>query len=157
MKLNLNVNKKSLTADFSLREGIAQLGEFSAQFSEPQPQLYTVIIEGKVYQCTIENSEVVINGKRFPFSVSDPKKFNLSAIANAQAGGRATLTSPMPGKVVRVMCAAGDEVIEGQGLLVVEAMKMQNEVQAPKAGKVADLKVAEGQTVNAGEVLVVIE
>ena len=63
----------------------------------------------------------------------------------------------MPGKVVRVMCASGDEVIEGQGLLVVEAMKMQNEVQAPKAGKVADLKVTEGQTVNAGEVLVVIE
>ena len=157
MKLNLNINKKSLAADFSTRDGVAHLNEFSAQFSEPQPRLYTVIIAGKVFQCTIENNEVVINGKRIPVSVADPKKISLSAIANAQAGGRATLTSPMPGKVVRVMCAAGDEVIEGQGLLVVEAMKMQNEVQAPKAGKVAELKVAEGQTVNAGEILVVIE
>ena len=157
MKLNLNINKKSITAEFSIRDGVAQLNEFSAEFSEPQPRLYTVIIEGKVFPCTIENNDVVINGKRFPFTVSDPKKFSLSAIANAQAGGRATLTSPMPGKVVRVMCAAGDEVIEGQGLLVVEAMKMQNEVQAPKAGKVAELKVVEGQTVIAGETLVVIE
>ena len=157
MKLNLKINQKSLTADFSLRDGVAQLNEFSAQFSEPQPRLYTVIIEGKVFQCTIENNDVIINGKRIPVSVADPKKFSHSAAANVQAGGRATLTSPMPGKVVRVMCAAGDEVIEGQGLLVVEAMKMQNEVQAPKAGNVAELRVAEGQTVNAGEILVVIE
>jgi biotin carboxyl carrier protein len=63
----------------------------------------------------------------------------------------------MPGKVVRLLAAVGDEVTEGQGILVVEAMKMQNEVQAPKAGNVTDLKVAEGQTVNAGEVLAVIE
>ena len=50
-----------------------------------------------------------------------------------------------------------DEVAARQGVLVVEAMKMQNEVQSPKAGKVAEIKVAEGQTVNAGEVLAVIE
>jgi biotin carboxyl carrier protein len=63
----------------------------------------------------------------------------------------------MPGKVVRVLLNAGDEVAARQGVLVVEAMKMQNEVQSPKAGKIAEIKVSEGQTVNAGEVLVVIE
>ena len=65
--------------------------------------------------------------------------------------------APMPGKVVRLLCAAGDQVTAGQGVAVVEAMKMQNEVQSPKAGQVLELRVREGQTVNAGEVLAVIE
>ena len=63
----------------------------------------------------------------------------------------------MPGKVVRILKAVGDEVESGQGVLVVEAMKMQNEVQSPKHGRVAELRVSEGQTVNAGEVMAVIE
>jgi biotin carboxyl carrier protein len=63
----------------------------------------------------------------------------------------------MPGKVVRVLLNAGDEVASRQGVLVVEAMKMQNEVQSPKTGKIAEIKVSEGQTVNAGDVLAVIE
>jgi biotin carboxyl carrier protein len=56
-----------------------------------------------------------------------------------------------------VMCSQGDEVGAGQGLLVVEAMKMQNEVQSPRAGRVAEIRAREGQTVNAGEVLAVVE
>jgi biotin carboxyl carrier protein len=63
----------------------------------------------------------------------------------------------MPCKVVRALLNAGDEVAARQGVLVVEAMKMQNEVQSPKAGKIAEIKVSEGQTVNAGDVLAVIE
>jgi biotin carboxyl carrier protein len=63
----------------------------------------------------------------------------------------------MPGKVVRVLCAVGEEVSEGQGLLVVEAMKMQNEVQAPKSGRVTEIRVTDGQTVNAGEPLAIVE
>ncbi|HSB13592.1 MAG TPA: acetyl-CoA carboxylase biotin carboxyl carrier protein subunit, partial [Bryobacteraceae bacterium] len=65
--------------------------------------------------------------------------------------------APMPGKVVRVLAAEGDLVEAGQGLLVVEAMKMQNEVKAPKAGRVAALAAREGGTVAAGDVLAVIE
>jgi biotin carboxyl carrier protein len=62
----------------------------------------------------------------------------------------------MPGKVVRVLVAVGDEVAAGQGLLVVEAMKMQNEMKAPRPGKVLSLSAAEGSTVTAGEVLATI-
>ncbi|MBI3663579.1 MAG: biotin/lipoyl-binding protein [Acidobacteria bacterium] len=62
----------------------------------------------------------------------------------------------MPGKIVRVLAKAGDAVEAGQGLLVVEAMKMQNEIKAPKTGKVEKVLVAEGQTVNAGETLAVV-
>ena len=161
MKLLLDINQNSLRADFTVTENTAQLTldseTFTAEISEPQPGFFTVIISGKVYQCVLENNEVIVNGKRIPVTIQDPKRLSHSAGANAQTAGRATLTSPMPGKVVRVMCATGDEVTEGQGLFVVEAMKMQNEVQAPTAGKITELKATVGQTVNTGEVLAVIE
>jgi biotin carboxyl carrier protein len=63
----------------------------------------------------------------------------------------------MPGKVVRVLVEAGQAVEAGQGVVVVEAMKMQNELKSPKAGAVAEVRVEPGATVNAGDVLVVIE
>jgi biotin carboxyl carrier protein len=62
----------------------------------------------------------------------------------------------MAGKVIRTLVKSGDEVQSGQGLLIVEAMKMQNEIRSPKAGKVEQLKVVEGQTVNPGDIVVVI-
>jgi len=63
----------------------------------------------------------------------------------------------MPGKVVRILLEAGSEVKKGDGVLVVEAMKMQNEMKSPKDGIVRELRSTEGSTVNAGDVLVVIE
>jgi biotin carboxyl carrier protein len=63
----------------------------------------------------------------------------------------------MPGKIVRVIAHEGDEVEAGQGLLVVEAMKMQNEIKAPKKGKVTKIAAKEGATVNAGDLLVIVE
>jgi len=64
--------------------------------------------------------------------------------------------APMPGKVVRVLVRAGEAVEAGKGVVVVEAMKMQNEVRSPKSGKVERLLVSEGQTVAAGEVLAIV-
>lgn len=166
MKLRLALNGKTLSTDFTAAAGRATLTSEStqheAEFSEPQPNFFTVILQGKVYRCALEKlptgaTEVIVNGHRIAVSIQDPKRLSHNAGAAGQAGGRAVLTSPMPGKIVRVLCAAGDEVTEGQSLLVVEAMKMQNEVQAPKAGKVIELKVTEGQTVNAGEILAVVE
>ena len=63
----------------------------------------------------------------------------------------------MPGKIVRIMVSEKDEVKAGQGLLVMEAMKMQNEMKSPKDGNVRKILVAEGATVNAGDILAVIE
>jgi biotin carboxyl carrier protein len=68
-----------------------------------------------------------------------------------------SITAPMPGRVVRVLVAAGDEVAAGQGIIVVEAMKMENELRSPKAGTVKNVSVAPGASVDAGKVLVVIE
>lgn len=166
MKLELEIDGQMIEAEFVFADNAAQLtlgGEtHAAQVSEPEPGLFTVIINNRVYRCAIEktpsgDAEVIVNCKRISVAVRDKKHLRGQSGAGAGASGRVNLTSPMPGKVVRVLLNAGDEVAAHQGVLVVEAMKMQNEVQSPKAGKVAEIKVAEGQTVNTGEVLAVIE
>ena len=80
------------------------------------------------------------------------------ALAPARrAEGPAGIKAPMPGKLVRVLAAKGDEVAAGQGLVVVEAMKMENELKSPRAGRVKEVPVREGQAVEAGALLVVLE
>jgi biotin carboxyl carrier protein len=78
-------------------------------------------------------------------------------VAGAQGSGPQRLVAPMPGKVVRVLVAPGDEVKARQGLVVVEAMKMENELRAAREGRVREVLVKEGQSVEAGAALVVIE
>ena len=75
----------------------------------------------------------------------------------AQAAGTQQVRSPMPGKVVKLLVKAGDAVKARQGLVVVEAMKMENELRSPKDGRVSDVLVAEGASVEAGRLLVVVE
>lgn len=165
MKLAIEIAGQSHEIEFTQHNGTAQLiqgtSHHSAQVSQPEPGLFTIVLNQRVYRCLLDTlpdgrTEAVVNGRRFPVSVHDKKHLRSNA-GGAAVGGKATLTAPMPGKVVRVLCAVGDEVAAEQGLLVVEAMKMQNEVLAPKAGKVTEVRVSEGQTVNAGEVLAVVE
>jgi biotin carboxyl carrier protein len=165
MKIELEIDGQMIEGEFTFAEGAAQLrfggATREAQVSEPEPGMFTVIINDRVYRCALEGSpgggvEVVVNGKRIPVAARD-KKHMRGQVGAAAASGQVKLSAPMPGKVVRVLLNAGDEVAARQGVLVVEAMKMQNEVQSPKAGKIAEIKVSEGQTVNAGDVLAVIE
>lgn len=154
-----------IEGEFTLSGGAAQLSfggaTREAQVSEPEPGMFTVIINDRVYRCALEESpggavEVIVNGERIPVAARD-KKHLRGQMGAAAASGQIKILAPMPGKVVRVLLNAGDEVAARQGVLVVEAMKMQNEVQSPKDGKIAEIKVSEGQTVNAGDVLAVIE
>ena len=80
-----------------------------------------------------------------------------SGEGGAAGEGEQRILAPMPGKVVRVLVKAGDEVKAKQGLVVVEAMKMESEIKSPKAGKVKEVSVSEGQSVEAGRVLAVVE
>jgi biotin carboxyl carrier protein len=87
--------------------------------------------------------------------IIDPRAWRRGRGGGIELEGRQQLIAPMPGKIVRVLVAKGQQVEAGQGLLVIEAMKMQNELRSPKSGAVE--KVArEGQTVNAGEILAVV-
>lgn len=90
--------------------------------------------------------EAVINGRR-----------PAGAAAGDAAGGASRLTAPMPGKVVRVLVAPGDRVAARQPLVVVEAMKMENELAAPRAGIVTEVPVTEGMSVEAGRLLAAVE
>ncbi len=166
MKIELEIDGQPMEVEFSLADGVAQLtfggATQEAQVSEPEPGMFTIIINDRVYRCSLEKSpegaiDVIVNGVRIPVAARDKKHLRGQAGAAAGESGQIKLSSPMPGKVVRVLLNAGDEVAARQGILIVEAMKMQNEVQSPKAGKVAEIKVAEGQTVNAGDTLAVIE
>ena len=76
---------------------------------------------------------------------------------DGSSAGPQTIESLMPGKVVRIMVQEGEKVAKGQGLMVIEAMKMENEIESPKEGKVASLKVDVGQAVESGAALVVVE
>ena len=82
-------------------------------------------------------------------------------VGNVQAGtelrGRQSISVPMPGKIVAILVAEGDSVEKGQGLVIVEAMKMENEVRSPIAGEVKEIKVKTGETVDGGAVLLVVE
>jgi len=87
----------------------------------------------------------------------DPRRFRRGSAGAVAATGELRVTAPMPGRVVRVLVKPGDEVAARQGLVVIEAMKMENELAAPRAGRVKDVAVADGASVEAGRVLVVIE
>ena len=85
------------------------------------------------------------------------KRWSANGAAPAAAGGPQRLTAPMPGKIVKVLVKPGDAVVARQGLVVIEAMKMENELRAVRAGRVRDVHVAEGDLVDAGRLLTVIE
>jgi biotin carboxyl carrier protein len=134
--------------------------EFAADCTQPEPGVYSILLDGRSYEARVEKSEsgtaVTVNGRRFVVRITDPRQWQGRGGA-AGARGRQAVTAPMPGKVVRVLVAPGDAVDAGQGLIVVEAMKMQNEMKAQRAGAVVSVAVAEGAAVSAGETLVVIE
>ncbi len=129
--------------------------EFSLEAVEPG--VYSVLIEGRSYEVIVRSGAgISVNGRTFAVEVFDPRQ--LRARKDASTGvGRQNVAAQMPGKVVRLLASPGDMVETGQDLVVVEAMKMQNEMKSPKAGRVVEVKTAIDATVAAGEVLVVIE
>jgi biotin carboxyl carrier protein len=133
--------------------------EKSADIREVEPGLYSVLLAGRSYEAVVEtgNSEhVSIAGRRIAVEVADPRRWSRSK-AGGLTEGRQNIAASMPGKVVRVLVAEGDMVEAGQGLVVVEAMKMQNEMKAARSGRVVAMKAVTGATVNAGEILAAIE
>jgi biotin carboxyl carrier protein len=122
----------------------------------------SLLIDGRSYdikrETTAASEHMVVRGVSFTSEVRDPRSLrSRKAVAADGDTGPKKLVSPMPGKVVRVLAPAGTAVEVGQGVIVVEAMKMQNEIKAPKAGTVQRIVAQEGAAVNAGEVLAIVE
>lgn len=133
----------------------------AASVIEVEPGIYSVLYEGRSFEVQIQRLleggyAVNLRGKRFVLEVSDPRKLSRGA-GRFSREGRQKIAAPMPGKVIRLLAAEGDQVEAGQGIIVVEAMKMQNELKAPKAGRIASLAAREGATVAAGDTLAIVE
>ncbi len=138
--------------------------ELEARMSEPG--VYLLLTGNKVYECHIsrdskrrEKFDVLVGTSAYSVILNDPKRLRGAITSSAHSSGVASaqIVAPMPGKVVRVLVEAGARVAAGQGLVIVEAMKMQNEMKSPQDGIVTALPVEAGATVNAGDVLAVVE
>ncbi len=113
---------------------------------------------GLAAQRTAGDFDVHLNGRTIPVQVRQAGGFGRQKKAGAAPGtGPQRITAPMPGKIARVLVKAGDEVKARQGLVVVEAMKMENELRAARDGRVCEVSVVEGQSVDAGAILLVVE
>jgi biotin carboxyl carrier protein len=137
---------------------------YNLEVSEVEPNVYLLKHKNKIYQIFVapnqnsnEPMQVSVGGNNFEVKLADPKRLRGIGAAAGQADGVAEIKTAMPGKLVRVLVEVGATVEKGDSILVVEAMKMQNEMKAPKDGSVKEIRFAEGATVNVGDVLAIIE
>ena len=144
----------------------ARVGDrnYVLEASEPEPNVFLLKHEGRIFEVFVSADadpntpfSVKIGNDEIEAKVTDPKRLRGSSSEDDQASGRAEIRTAMPGKIVRILVASGDAVQKGDGVIVVEAMKMQNEMRSPKDGIVSEIRVAESDTVSAGDVLVIID
>jgi biotin carboxyl carrier protein len=133
-----------------------------ADVAEIAPNIFSVLLNGKSYEVRItprSNGALLLQTghREFTAEALDHRAWRGRRHGASEAEGRQQILAPMPGKIVSVLVQTGEQVHAGQGLLVVEAMKMQNEIRSPKSGTVERLLVQEGQPVNAGEILAWID
>jgi len=170
MKLKATVSHNEHDVSLNFHDGLAHAEVDGRHYEIDVHELggaqYLLKSGARVYKCRIEADRdrshdggltVMLGGRNYEVAIIDPKRLRCGQSSDAHHSGAAEIVSPMPGKIVRVLVAAGATVAAGDGVIVVEAMKMQNEMKAPKAGVVVSINAAEGATVSAGDVLAVIE
>jgi len=127
---------------------------------EVAPTTYSIIINGRAFEAVVtaapDGALVRCAGREYHAVIGDPRAWRRERATLFRAEGKQQVTAPMPGKVVRILVSDGEAVEAEQGLIVVEAMKMQNEIRASKGGTVEHIFVREGQAVAAGEALLTI-
>jgi biotin carboxyl carrier protein len=126
-----------------------------------QNGVLSLLLSGKSYEVKQETvgaeTNIVVGHERFAATVRDPRSFRSRSRTGAGELGVMKIKAPMPGKVVRILAGIGDQVEMGQSVIVIEAMKMQNELKAPKSGVVKKITVLEGAAVDAGQALAEVE
>lgn len=136
--------------------GVPAEPALDAEIVETEPGVYSVLENGRQYEIRLSGNQMIIDGYCFNYEIEDPRQWKRSRPGMGESN-RASITAPMPGKVVRLLVAVGDQVTAGQGIIVVEAMKMQNEIRSPLEGRVTAILAEQHSGVNAGTVLAVIE
>ena len=168
MKLRADIAGKSYSVD-SRRYGSRVVTEiddrrYELYIHESGLQEFLLIHDGRVFDCRVEGRpesgktiDVIVGVTSYAIALTDPKRLRGSKASDTHTIEAAHIVAPMPGKVVRVLVGVGEQIDAGSGIMVVEAMKMQNEMKSPKAGVVVALNVQVGVTVNRGDVLAVVE
>lgn len=164
VKYRVEINGKPVSIELEERDGhvLATVGghSYDVEVANPEKGLYVIFAGDRVYQphvWTLERNSlrVQIRGRQVDVKIIDRR--HRKPAAEQGGGGRQNLVSPMPGKVVRVLLGVGDEASAGQGVVVVEAMKMQNEIKSRQRGRVLKVLVSEGESVKANQVLAIVE
>ena len=167
MKRTLTLGKDSHEVELLHQDGALTLvwegKPHPIDIREVEPGCYSILMEGRSVEVLLDPGKspdldshafrALVSGGIYEFSLADPRRALLAG-GGLGAGAGGTLTSPMPGKVVKLLVAAGEAVQEGQTLLILEAMKMQNEYKSPSAGTVLKLYVQEGSTVETASPMV---
>jgi biotin carboxyl carrier protein len=166
MKFDVQISGKTYIVELQRESDRWQISldgvALDADAVEISPNVFSVLRNGQSYEVRLaagDDGRLTLQTRHHEFvaEVVDPRAWRGRRHGAVEAKGRQQVVAPMPGKVVRLLVKAGDKVEAGQGLLVVEAMKMQNEVRSPKTGTVERLLAKAGQPVNAGEVLAWID
>jgi biotin carboxyl carrier protein len=166
MKFEIHIAGKNCTVELTRaadRWQISLDGQLTnADAVEISPNIFSILLNGQSHEIRITpqpDGTLTLQSADHEFAaeVVDPRAWSGRRHGHVEAQGRQQIIAPMPGKVVRLLVKTGDKVEAGQGILVVEAMKMQNEVRSPKTGTVERLQAQEGQPVNAGQVLAWID
>ncbi len=169
MTLELLVNNQIYTLEIKEFQhsvgstGIVRIGdrEYVVDYRQLDPLLYSLIIQGRSYQAFVYKAEgsygVDLEGKTYSIQILDEAGKRLRVSRASTLPGQQVISAPMPGKVIKLLVKVGDPVEAGQGVVVVEAMKMENELRASIRGIVKEIKVSEGMAVNSGEPLVILE
>jgi biotin carboxyl carrier protein len=135
--------------------------EISIQAAQVGADTLSLLMDGRSFEVknepALDGITVFIRGIRYEVSIEDPRSWRGRTRAAQAGAGPQKLIASMPGKVVRVLAREGDNIVAGQGIAVVEAMKMQNEIRSPRAGVLKKLLAHEGMKVTAGEVLGIVE
>lgn len=134
--------------------------EIRVDYKRVDRETISLLIHGRSFEARRVASEngtqIFLNGTPYEVAVYDPRSLRSKRRSRAGEGGSQAITASMPGKIVRLLAKEGDEIQAGQGVVIIEAMKMQNEIRAPKPGLVQKIVAREGANVNAGEVLAII-
>jgi biotin carboxyl carrier protein len=168
MKLEAQTNGKKYSVEI-MRDGenltaCVDDRSYMLEASEPEANIFLFKHEGKIFQVFVSPQkdpgdplQARIGTHELEIKLIDPKRLRGSSVSGEVAHGKAEIKTAMPGKVVRVLVAVGSEVQKGDGVIVVEAMKMQNELKSPKDGLITDIRFAEGDKVNSGDIMMIIE